>query len=77
MYVKDTLPSPLLLTAGPPVSHQQIAHGLGYLPDPALTEPPLGLELPARPTPGENCYEKIRRFADILCYLENYRKKTQ
>ena len=45
VYATDTLPSPLLLTAGPLASHQQIVHGLGYSPDPALTEAPPGFKV--------------------------------
>ena len=36
----------------PPASYQQIAHGLGHPLEPALTEPPLGLEPSARPRFG-------------------------
>ena len=74
MYVKDTPPSPLLLTAGPAASHQQRAHGLGYSPDPVLAEPLLGLKLPAQPgigqspNPGKNLAGTILRIrSDIKC----------
>ena len=39
--IQDTLPCPLAFDSWPPASHQQIAHGLGHPPEPALTEPPL------------------------------------
>ena len=70
--MKDTVPSPLLLTAGPPARHQQIAHGLGYSPDAAVTEPPLGLKSPAKsglgqsPNPGENLAGTILRIRSEL-----------
>ena len=54
--MQDTHPCPLLLTAGPPPSRQQIAHGLGHPTEPGLTEPPwvlsrqLGLDSGCAPT---------------------------
>ena len=41
-------PPPPAFDSWPPASHQQIAHALGHPPEPGLTEPPLGLESPAR-----------------------------
>jgi len=55
--VKDTLPSPQHLTAGPQTTHQQIGQGLGYAPVLALKELPPPFPAPlgfGSPNPGEN-----------------------
>ena len=55
---RNPLPPPAF-DSWPPASQQQITHALGHPPEPGLTEPPLGLESPARPgfglrpNPGE------------------------
>ena len=49
-------PLPPAFDSLPPASHQQIAHGLGHSPEPALTEPPWDWshQLGLCPNPGKN-----------------------
>ena len=74
--MQETLSLPLLLTAGPLASQQQIAHALGHPPEPGLTESPLGLESPARPgfglrpNPGEKAGGNV--LANTVRYIYIY-----